>query len=71
MNANQLINMITRMFVRKVVNKGLNAGIDRVSGGGKSRDQMTDAERSHGRKGKQAARTARKAARITRRVGKF
>ena len=71
MNANQIINMITRMFVRKVVNTGLNAGIDRVSGGGKPRDGMSDAERSQARKGKQAVRTARKAARVTRRIGKF
>ena len=71
MNANQLINMITRMFVRKVVNKGLNAGIDRVAGGGKSRGQMTDAERGQARKGKQAAQTARKAARVARRMNKF
>ena len=68
MNANQLINMITRIFVRKVVNKGISAGIDRVSGGGKSRDDMTQAERQQARKGKQAAQTARKAARIARRM---
>lgn len=27
MNANQLINMVMRMFMRQTINKGLNAGI--------------------------------------------
>ncbi|SDO68955.1 hypothetical protein SAMN05216196_10843 [Lutimaribacter pacificus] len=71
MNANQIFNMITRMFLRRVVNKGMNAGLSRMSGGGKPQDRTTGAEQSQARKGKQAVRTARKAARITRRMGKF
>ena len=68
MNANQLINMVMRIFVRKVLNKGINAGMDRMAGGGKPRTQMTEAERKQAQKGKRAAQTARKAARITRRM---
>lgn len=37
MNANQLINMIMRMFVRKMVSRGMDAGIKTVSGAGKNR----------------------------------
>ncbi|MBA86061.1 hypothetical protein ACSSNL_12960 [Thalassobius sp. S69A] len=59
MNANQLINMIVRLFVRKAVNKGMNAGINRMAGGPK-RGQPTP-----------AAKQARRAMKVTRRLNKF
>ena len=31
MNANQLINMVIRLFMRNVMNRGINAGIKGVS----------------------------------------
>lgn len=59
MNANQLINMIVRLFVRKAVNKGVNAGINRMAGGQK-RGKPT-----------QAAKKARQAMKVTRRLNRF
>jgi len=35
MNANRIINMVIAIIMRKVINKGINAGMQRFSGGGK------------------------------------
>ena len=35
MNANRIINMVIAIIMRKVINKGINAGMQRMSGGGK------------------------------------
>ncbi|WP_371169799.1 hypothetical protein [Aliiroseovarius sp. 2305UL8-7] len=71
MNANQIINMIVRRVMHVLVNKGVNAGIDLASRRGKSRDEMTDDERAQAdtqaRQGKDMAKRARQARRITRR----
>ena len=58
MNANGIINMITRMIFRKVMNKGVNAGIDKAFGKGKKPQDMTPEERQQARQGKQNARRA-------------
>ena len=56
MNANQLINMILKIFLRKAVNGGINAGMRKMSGGkgaGSSGAPMDATQ------GKQAVRKAR------------
>ncbi|MGR3703105.1 MAG: hypothetical protein ACU0A4_13550 [Paracoccaceae bacterium] len=68
MNANQLINMILKIFLRKAVNGGINAGMRKMSGGkgaGSSGAPMDATQ------GKQAVRKARQAARAARRMGKM
>lgn len=71
MNANQIINIIMRMFIRKAVNKGMDAGINRLAGKGKSREEMSPEERRAARGGKQAARRARQAMKMSRRAGRM
>ncbi|MFN3294747.1 MAG: hypothetical protein ACK4S2_12015 [Gemmobacter sp.] len=70
MNFDQIVNTISRIFLRRAVNWGLNKGIDTVAGKGKPKGQMTEAERHLANKGRETAKMARKAARITRRLGR-
>ncbi|KPP84607.1 MAG: hypothetical protein HLUCCO07_05775 [Rhodobacteraceae bacterium HLUCCO07] len=71
MNANQIINLVMRMFIRKAVGRGMNAGINRLAGKGKSREEMSPEERRKARQGKQSARRARQAMKMGRRIGKM
>lgn len=72
MNANQIINLIIRQVTRRLVNKGVNAGIDLASRRGKSRDTLTDEERrradTQARQGKDLAKRAKQARRVTRKL---
>ncbi|WP_457646168.1 hypothetical protein [Profundibacter sp.] len=67
MNANRIINMLLRMFMRKAVNKG----IDMAARRGKSPAEMTVEERAQAQKAKQTAGKAQKLARLARRMGRF
>jgi len=67
MNANRIINMLLRMFMRKAVNKG----IDMAARRGKSPAEMTPEEREQAQKVKQTTGKARKLARLARRFGRF
>ena len=72
MNANQLINMITRMFVRKVMNYGMKSGIDAMSNrdsAGRGRPQQ-DAKAGKAPP-KFDSRQARQMARMARKMGRF
>ena len=64
MNANALINMVTRMFVRKIVGRGVDAGINAMAGRGKPQQDMSKEEKAQAKRAKQAMR-------VTRRVTKF
>lgn len=70
MNLDQIFSMISRLVMRRAVNWGITKGIDTVAGKGKSAAQMTPEERHLAQKGREAAKMARKAARITRRLGR-
>jgi hypothetical protein len=70
MNFDSIVNTILRIFTRKAVNWGVNKGIDTVAGKGKPPGQMTHAERDMAAKARQTAKLARKAARVTRRIGR-
>lgn len=70
MNFDQIVTMISRIFLRKAVNWGLNKGIDTVAGKGKPRGQMNDSEKRLADNARHTAKMARKAARITRRLGR-
>lgn len=75
MNSNQIINMITRMFFRKIISRGMNAGIDYATRRGKPADQMTEQDRaqagSQAQGAKDAANMARRTTRLARRVGRM
>ncbi len=69
MNLNQIVNMVMRIFVRKGVNWGINKGTDVVARRGKSPAQMTHADHVQAGQARDMVKRARKAARITRRIG--
>ncbi|MFN7223690.1 MAG: hypothetical protein ACK4MS_06715 [Paracoccaceae bacterium] len=70
MNLNQIVNMVMRIFVRKGVNWGINKGTDVVARRGKSPTQMTRADHIQAGQAREMVKRARKAARITRRIGR-
>lgn len=70
MNFDSILNTIGRMVLRRAMNWGLTKGIDTVAGKGKPASDMTPQERHLAQKGRDAAKMARKAARITRRLGR-
>jgi len=63
MNANQIVNMI----IRKVMSRGINAGINRIAGGGSHQDDLTPDERRRAKKGKKTANQAQRSMRMFRR----
>jgi len=71
MNANQIINLIMRMFVRKAVSKGMDAGISRIAGRGKAPADMTREERQQAKSAKHSARRARQGLKMSRRIGRL
>lgn len=71
MNANYLINMIIRTFMRKAVNRSIGMGIDLASRRQRPEGEMTQAEKDVARQAKQSARRARQAAKLTRRIGRM
>lgn len=71
MNTNQIIDMIMRLFVRKAVSKGMNAGINRIAGGGKAPSEMTAKERQAAKSGKQSAKRAKQGMKMARRIGRL
>ncbi|MDR5651716.1 hypothetical protein [Ruixingdingia sedimenti] len=70
MNVDQIINRLIRLFTRKAVNYGVRKGADMAAGKGKPAAQMTKAEREQARKMRETIKTARRAARLTRRIGR-
>jgi hypothetical protein len=69
MNLNQIINMVLRVFVRKGVNWGINKGTRMVASRSKP---GTGPAVDHGQsaQARELAKRARKAAAITRRIGR-
>ena len=59
MNANRLLNMVMRLFVRQ--------GIDTLARGGRNRDDMTKEERQAARKRRQSMQTANRSIKLLRR----
>lgn len=73
MNLDQLMTMISRLFLRKAVNTAMTKGIDMATrgaagkGGGRP---TTPADAEQARKAREIAKRARQAARLTRRLGR-
>ncbi len=63
MNMGGLINMVLRMFMRRAINKGISKGIGMATSKGKK-------PAGPALKGRESAKRARQAARITRRLGR-
>lgn len=71
MNANQILNMILRMFFRKAVNRGMTEGFRRMSKSGKGAGKNPEAAARNQKQGRDAARRARQGLRVIRRIGRF
>jgi hypothetical protein len=77
MNANQLINMVTRIMLRRLINGGINAGINAAS---KAQKKQAATEPGPWGEKQQAlpkaapqfdAKRAKQAMRVTRKIGRF
>ncbi len=75
MNANQIINMVTRIIMRKMVNGGINAGMNLFSkskaGGQKSNDDSRPRSAGSPKIGGQGQKQAKQAMRAMRRMSRF
>jgi len=71
MNANQMINMVMRLFIRKVMNRGIDAGLKYATRRGKKPENMTPEDQAQERAGKETAKRARQAAKLGRRIGRM
>jgi hypothetical protein len=67
---NQIVNMVMRLFGRRLINTGINKGIELASRRGKPAAEMTEAERAQAQNARAAVKRARQAARIARRLGR-
>jgi hypothetical protein len=63
MDANRLINMLTRMFIRSAT----DAGIDAATRSGKPKSAMTPADREQAKAAKATAQKVRQMSRLGRR----
>lgn len=64
MNANQLINMVVRMFLKKAMSRGIDAGIDRVAKRSGARGNSPKQTKIQAQQAKRAIRMARRAGRL-------
>ncbi|WP_374272411.1 hypothetical protein [Paenirhodobacter enshiensis] len=67
MNLNQIINLLMRLFGRRLLNGAIFRGIELAARKGKPAEQMTEAERSAAGTMRQAVKRVQDAMRITRR----
>lgn len=65
------LDRILRMILGRVMNRGINAGIRHATNRGRDPQDMTPEERSRARDGRETAKRARQAMKITRRMGRF
>ena len=68
MNLNQIINMVIRMFLRRGINWGINKGVKMAANRGQKTHTSNPEERGQSQQVTDAAKRARKAARLTRRL---
>ncbi|MEZ5731388.1 MAG: hypothetical protein R3D97_03575 [Paracoccaceae bacterium] len=70
MDLNRLINMVINTVTRRLVNLGINKGIEMAARRGKTDGPMTAEERAQVKAGRDMAKRARQASKITRRLGR-
>lgn len=70
MTLSQLWNMVLRIFIRKGVNWGINQGMRHMARGAKGQGTPGPADQAQARQARDLAKRARKAARLTRRIGR-
>ncbi len=70
MDFNRLINMVINTVLRRFINTGINKGMNFAAKRGKSNADMTPNDHAQANAGRDMAKRARKAARVTRRLGR-
>ena len=70
MTLDRLINIVVNTVIRRLVNAGINRGIALFSRRGKAAGPLIPPEAKHRQEARAAARRARQAAKITRRLGR-
>ena len=71
MDINRLVQMVVNLFVRKAVNKGVTMAVDRMSKGrGPATAADTDTDTDQTRAARETVKRARKAASLTRKIGR-
>lgn len=71
MNANQIINMVMRLFLRKVLSRGIDKGFDMFSKRGGGGETDPEAARMQEKQGRDSAKRAQQAMRVGRRIGRM
>lgn len=64
----RIIQMILNKLLGRLINTAVNKGVDYAARRGKSPDQMTPEELEQARAGKEMAKRARQATKLTRRI---
>lgn len=67
MDLNKLINLLMRLFGRKLMNIAVNKGVDYAARRGKPESEMTEAERAQAASGRQMADRFKQVRNATRR----
>ena len=62
----RFLQSMINMFMRRFMNTAISKGIDYVAGGGKSREDMTPAERDQAKQARQMSKRARQVSRFGR-----
>jgi hypothetical protein len=70
MDLNRILNMIINTVLRRAVNGAINTGVNHLASKGKKPADMTPAEHAQASSARDLAKRARKAARVTRRLGR-
>ncbi|MEM9349325.1 MAG: hypothetical protein AAGA47_03620 [Pseudomonadota bacterium] len=69
---NRMINMVMRIFMRKVISKGMDKGFEMAAGSRKKGGHgVSEEDRAEMAAMRQNKKRAKKAMRISRRMGKF
>ncbi len=72
MNANQIINMVMRLFLRKVLSRGIDKGFDLFSKRGQGAGTVDpEAARMQDKQGRDSAKRAAQAMKVGRRIGRM
>lgn len=70
MDLSRILDMVIKTVVRRLVGRGVDAGINLVAGRGKPAADLTPEEVQQAKEAKAAAKRARQAAGLMRRLGK-
>lgn len=70
MNLNRFVNMVVNIVTRRLINAGINKGIEIFSRRSPPEPPPVSADEKHRLEARAAAKRARQAAKLTRRIGR-